>query len=198
MILVTGGLGFIGSHTVRALTDAGQECVLLQRRSPELPDHLAGLPVHVVQADAADLDALLAVGEKHPITGIVHLPSRFPGRRRRRPGRLVRPVAGGVPQHRARRAGLGCAPCGDGQHHRRVRRCPGRGSAQRGPAAADGFHPRHPDVQEDHRAGRGPSLERDRRRDRQRPHLGHLGSGRAPAGSVLPRAVTDRGGRPAP
>ncbi|MDP9829751.1 NAD-dependent epimerase/dehydratase family protein [Kineosporia succinea] len=78
MILVTGGLGFIGSHTVRALTDAGQECVLLQRRSPELPDHLAGLPVHVVQADAADLDALLAVGEKHPITGIVHLAVSVP------------------------------------------------------------------------------------------------------------------------
>ncbi|GLY17179.1 NAD-dependent epimerase [Kineosporia sp. NBRC 101677] len=78
MILVTGGLGFIGSHTVRALTDAGEECVLLQRREPTLPEHLAGLPVHTVQADISDLDALLAVGKKYPITGIVHLAVSLP------------------------------------------------------------------------------------------------------------------------
>ncbi|MEV4278816.1 NAD-dependent epimerase/dehydratase family protein [Actinoplanes xinjiangensis] len=78
MILVTGGLGFIGSHTVRALTDAGEECVLLQRRTPQVPPHLAGLPVHVVQADVADLGALLAVGRRYPITGIVHLAVALP------------------------------------------------------------------------------------------------------------------------
>ncbi|PRY22796.1 NAD-dependent epimerase/dehydratase family protein [Pseudosporangium ferrugineum] len=78
MILVTGGLGFIGSHTVRALADAGEECVLLQRRAPQIPPHLAGLPLHVVQADVADLDALLAVGRRYPITGIVHLAVALP------------------------------------------------------------------------------------------------------------------------
>jgi UDP-glucose 4-epimerase len=78
MILVTGGLGFIGSHTVRALTRAGEECVLLQRRTPQVPPHLAGLPVHVVQADVADLGALLAVGRRYPITGIVHLAVALP------------------------------------------------------------------------------------------------------------------------
>ncbi|MFS0703367.1 NAD-dependent epimerase/dehydratase family protein [Cellulomonas sp. 179-A 9B4 NHS] len=78
MILVTGGLGFIGSHTVRALVDAGEECVLLQRRSPQVPPHLADLPVHVVQADVADLDALLAVGRRYPVTGIVHLAVALP------------------------------------------------------------------------------------------------------------------------
>jgi len=78
MILVTGGLGFIGSHTVRALVDAGEECVLLQRRTPEVPPHLAELPVHTVQADVADLDALLAVGRQYPITGIVHLAVALP------------------------------------------------------------------------------------------------------------------------
>lgn len=78
MILVTGGLGFIGSHTVRALTDAGEECVLLQRRTPQVPPHMADLPIHVVQADVADLDALLAVGRQYPITGIVHLAVALP------------------------------------------------------------------------------------------------------------------------
>jgi UDP-glucose 4-epimerase len=78
MILITGGLGFIGSHTVRALTEAGEECVLLQRRAPQVLPHVADLPVHVVQADVADLDALLAVGRQYPITGIVHLALALP------------------------------------------------------------------------------------------------------------------------
>ncbi|MFV2085726.1 NAD-dependent epimerase/dehydratase family protein [Micromonospora sp. LOL_021] len=78
MIIVTGGVGFIGSHTVRALAEAGEECVLLQRRTPRIPPHLADLPIHVVQADVADLDALLAVGRRYPITGIVHLALALP------------------------------------------------------------------------------------------------------------------------
>lgn len=78
MILVTGGAGFIGSHTVRALTEAGEECVLLQRRPPQTPAQLADLPVHVVQADVADLDALLAAGRRYPVTGIVHLAVALP------------------------------------------------------------------------------------------------------------------------
>ena len=73
MILVTGGSGFIGSHTVRSLADLGESCVIMQRRSGAVPDYLADLPVVSEQADVTDLDALRVVGTRHKITGIVHL-----------------------------------------------------------------------------------------------------------------------------
>jgi UDP-glucose 4-epimerase len=73
MILVTGGSGFIGSHTVRALHDLGEASVLVQRRTGVVPAHLADLPVVAEQADVADLGSLRAIGEGHQITGIVHL-----------------------------------------------------------------------------------------------------------------------------
>ncbi len=73
MILVTGGSGFIGSHTVRALADLGESCVMIQRRSQEVPIHLADLPVVAEKVDVADLDALRTIGARHTITGIVHL-----------------------------------------------------------------------------------------------------------------------------
>ena len=78
MILVTGGLGFIGSHTVRALLDAGEECVLVQRRPSEPSAVLVGADVVLEQADVADLDALRAIGTRHPINGIIHLAGSMP------------------------------------------------------------------------------------------------------------------------
>jgi UDP-glucose 4-epimerase len=58
MILVTGGSGFIGSHTVRALHGLGEASVLVQRRTGQVPAPLADLPVVAEQADVADLGAL--------------------------------------------------------------------------------------------------------------------------------------------
>jgi UDP-glucose 4-epimerase len=78
MILVTGGLGFIGSHTVRALVGLGEGCVLVQRRTAEAPPGPAGAQVAVEQADIGDLPALLDVGTRHKITGIVHLAGSVP------------------------------------------------------------------------------------------------------------------------
>jgi len=44
MILITGGLGSIGSHTARALLDLGEPVVLTGHRSTRLPEFLAGEP----------------------------------------------------------------------------------------------------------------------------------------------------------
>ncbi|HEY3504247.1 MAG TPA: NAD(P)-dependent oxidoreductase [Actinocatenispora sp.] len=71
MILVTGGLGFIGSHTARALLDLGRECVLGRHRSADVPEFLAGAPTEPL--DCADLDGFRAIARRHPISGIVHL-----------------------------------------------------------------------------------------------------------------------------
>jgi UDP-glucose 4-epimerase len=76
MILVTGGLGSIGSHTARALLDLGESVVLTAYRSTELPEFLADEPdgrVVVEPLDTTDEAAFLDIGKRHEITGIVHL-----------------------------------------------------------------------------------------------------------------------------
>lgn len=81
MILITGGLGFVGSHTTRALLDLGESCVLVQRRPSVVPSAFAseaGKRVFVERADLTDLAALLEIGRRHKITGIVHLAGSVP------------------------------------------------------------------------------------------------------------------------
>ncbi|GAA4637419.1 NAD(P)-dependent oxidoreductase [Actinoallomurus vinaceus] len=76
MILITGGLGFIGSHTARALLDLGESCVLTRRRTARIPAFLSdeiGGRVVVEDLDVTDREAFLDLGKRHEITGIVHL-----------------------------------------------------------------------------------------------------------------------------
>lgn len=76
MILVTGGLGSIGAHTARALRDLDESVVLTAHRSRRVPDFLADEPedrVVVAALDTTDRAAFLALGQRHRITGIVHL-----------------------------------------------------------------------------------------------------------------------------
>jgi UDP-glucose 4-epimerase len=76
MILVTGGLGFIGLHTARHLIDRGEQVVLTQYRVAREPDFMKaeiGKNAFVEQLDVTDNDRLLEIGQKHRITGIVHL-----------------------------------------------------------------------------------------------------------------------------
>ena len=78
MILVTGGLGFIGSHVARALLDAGESVVVTRFRSTRVAAFLDG-EVTVEAVDLTDAEALHRIGERHEITGIVHLAGTSPG-----------------------------------------------------------------------------------------------------------------------
>jgi len=76
VILITGGLGSIGSHTARALLDLGESVMLTAHRSPKLPEYLANEPdgrVVVEPLDTTDEAAFLDIGKRHKITTIVHL-----------------------------------------------------------------------------------------------------------------------------
>jgi UDP-glucose 4-epimerase len=80
MIVITGGLGFIGSHVTRALLDLGESCVLVQRRTSGPNELIAGeegTRVFIEQADVTDQGALKDIGDRHKITGIVHLAGGF-------------------------------------------------------------------------------------------------------------------------
>ncbi len=74
--LITGGLGFIGLHTARALLDLGEDVVLTQyrviREPPFIKDEL-GKRARVEQLDVTDKDRLLEIGRTHKIDKIVHL-----------------------------------------------------------------------------------------------------------------------------
>jgi len=74
--LVTGGLGFIGLHTGRALIDEGEDVVLTQYRVAREPDFIKseiGKHANVEQLDVTDYDRLMAIGEKYKIDRIAHL-----------------------------------------------------------------------------------------------------------------------------
>jgi UDP-glucose 4-epimerase len=76
VILITGGLGSIGSHTARGLLDLGESVVLTAHRSTQLPEYLADEPggrVVVEPLDTTDEAVFLDIGKRHEITGIVHL-----------------------------------------------------------------------------------------------------------------------------
>jgi UDP-glucose 4-epimerase len=87
MILITGGLGFIGLHTAHALLDRGETCVLTQhrvRRIPKMIKEEIGSRLFIESLDVTDSKALLSLGKKYSITGIIHLAvhwTRSPGSR---------------------------------------------------------------------------------------------------------------------
>ena len=78
MILVTGGAGFIGSHTCVALAQAGIPHLVLDnfgnsRRSVlERLGRITGVQPLFVEGDVRDADLLARVFAQHPIEGVIH------------------------------------------------------------------------------------------------------------------------------
>ena len=77
-ILVTGGTGYIGSHTLIALYEAGHTAVVVDnlvnssRESLRRVEALVDATIPFVEADLRDSTALDAVFSEHQIDGVIH------------------------------------------------------------------------------------------------------------------------------
>ena len=77
-ILLTGGAGYIGSHTAVALLQRGHPVVLLdnfanaERDVPDRLQRLTGVAIPVVEADIRDVPAVAAALTGHAIEAVIH------------------------------------------------------------------------------------------------------------------------------
>jgi len=72
-ILVAGGAGYIGSHTVKELVREGFEVLVLDNFSSGRPELIGSVPS--VKADLLDQEALRQVFRTHPIGAVLHFAS---------------------------------------------------------------------------------------------------------------------------
>ncbi len=81
-ILLTGGAGYIGSHTYLALVEAGFDVVILDNFSnakPDVPKRLqdiSGSEVHFYDGDVLDRAVLDKIFVDHEIDGVVHFAAK--------------------------------------------------------------------------------------------------------------------------
>ena len=99
MILVTGGAGYIGSHTCVALARAGLPFLILDnfsnsRRSVlERLARITGQPAPCVEGDVRDAALLARVMEAHPVSAVIHFAAfKAVGESVREPLRYFNPV----------------------------------------------------------------------------------------------------------
>lgn len=77
-ILVTGGAGYIGSHTDLELINAGFEVVVVDNLSNSCPEaikrmeKLAGKPIRFYEADILNKEAMREVFQKEQIDAVIH------------------------------------------------------------------------------------------------------------------------------
>jgi UDP-glucose 4-epimerase len=78
MILVTGGAGYIGSHTCVELLEAGYELVVLDNFSNSKPESLkrveriTGKSVKLIEGDVRNCDLLREIFSSNKIDGVIH------------------------------------------------------------------------------------------------------------------------------
>ena len=77
-ILVTGGAGYIGSHTLIKLIENGYTPVvfdnLINSSTEALSrvEQITGQPIDFVKGDIRDFDALNAIFEKYSFNAVIH------------------------------------------------------------------------------------------------------------------------------
>jgi UDP-glucose 4-epimerase len=69
-VLVTGGAGYIGSHTVRQLGEAGERIVTLDNLSKGFREHV--LYGDFVEGDTADMELVSRLLREHEVETVVH------------------------------------------------------------------------------------------------------------------------------
>ena len=69
-ILVTGGAGYIGSHTARLLRDRGRDVVVLDNMEFGHRSAIGDTPL--IEADIADVAVVAKVVKRYDIKAVVH------------------------------------------------------------------------------------------------------------------------------
>ena len=78
-VLVTGGAGYIGSHTAMALITAGHNVVVVDNFVNAKDDalrvvaELTGSEIPIIEGDARDVDLLTKVMNEHGVTSVIHM-----------------------------------------------------------------------------------------------------------------------------
>jgi UDP-arabinose 4-epimerase len=70
MILVTGGAGYIGSHTVKSMIAGGSDVVVVDNLSQGHPWAACG--AELIRADIADKEALARILKERPVEYVIH------------------------------------------------------------------------------------------------------------------------------
>ena len=75
MIMITGGLGFIGANLAKYYLERGEEVVLTSHRKSALPSFLKeedNVRLKVQSCDVLSLDSLIRIIQEHQVSSIVH------------------------------------------------------------------------------------------------------------------------------
>lgn len=83
MILIVGGLGFLGANLAKYLAEQGEKVLITQHRSSAIPsflEEMMGEKVGVISFDILSLDKIRSAIQEHEISSIFNLASIYEGK----------------------------------------------------------------------------------------------------------------------